>query len=537
MFNRIVTIAIFLITTCVQAQDNRYMVFFKDKTGTPYTISAPEQFLSARAIERRNRQGIAVNERDMPVVPGYVQAIKDLGVEVMYPTRWMNGVLVQCPSTSLPVIESLSFVQGTEFVAPGEKPFSSGRRKFNARKASASGDQPTDNQLTMIGIPDMHDAGYHGEGMIIAVFDAGFEGVNTAEAFQPVFSEDRLNTTVSYDFVYDQPDVFRHDDHGTGVLSVIAGYVPDAFTGGAYKANYQLYVTEDVKSEYRIEEYNWLFAAERADSAGADIINSSLGYNTFDLSSMDYSKSDLDGQTAVVSKAAQLVSQRGMIVVCSAGNEGNNSWQLITPPADNKYVLAAAAVNSLGERSVTSSVGPSADGRIKPDVAALGVGVTIIKPSGSIGTSSGTSFSSPLIASLVAGVWQRYPDLKATEITNAIRSSASQANNPDVFLGYGMPNFKAVVNMLEWKPQEELLVVYPNPVVDTLTIRPRSPIEVSTCRVEVISLQGQTIADRQIEFDWLDRDFQTDFSDLASGMYFLRIWIDKQIFSYKLIKI
>lgn len=512
------------------------MVFFKDKAGTSYTVTAPEEFLSERAIERRSKQGISVTEKDIPVNQNYVQSVKDIGVEIMYSTRWMNGVLIQCASGLLPSIEALPFVERTELVAPGQKPLSSGRRKFNARKASTNGDEPTDNQLTMIGLSDMHEAGFRGEGVSIAIFDAGFEGVNSAEAFQHIFQEGRVNTSVSYDFVYDQNDVFRHDDHGTGVFSVMAGYVPDAFTGGAYKANYQLYVTEDIGSEYRIEEYNWLFAAERADSAGVDIINSSLGYNTFDLSSMNYSKSDLDGETAIVSQAAKLASERGIIVVASAGNEGNNSWQLVTPPADNQLVLSAAAVNSIGERSPTSSTGPSADERIKPDVAALGVGVSVIKPSGSIGTSSGTSFSSPLIASLVAGVWQRYPDLKNTEITNAIRSSASQANNPDVLLGYGIPNFKAVVNLLEWKPQEELLVVFPNPVVDTLTIRPRSPIEITSCRVEVISLQGQVIADREIEFDWLNRNFQTDFSDLAGGMYFLRIWLDERIFSYKLVK-
>jgi subtilisin family serine protease len=448
----------------------------------------------------------------------------------------MNGVLVQCTSSLLPSIEALPFVDRTELVAPGQKPLSSGRRKFNSRKVSSQVEQPTDNQLTMIGIHDMHQADIRGEGVTIAVLDAGFEGVNTAEAFQHIFTEGRINTDVSYDFVFDQSDVFRHDDHGTGVLSVMAGYVADAFTGGVYKATYQLYVTEDVGSEYRIEEYNWLFAAERADSSGVDIINSSLGYNTFDLSSMNYSHADLDGETAIVSKAAQLASQRGILVVASAGNEGNNSWQLVTPPADNQYVLSAAAVNSAGERSTTSSKGPSADNRIKPDVGALGIGVSIIKPSGSIGTSSGTSFSSPLIASLAAGVWQRYPDMTNMEITNAIRSSASQADNPDNLLGYGIPNFKAVVNLLEWKPQDELIIVFPNPVVDTLTIRPRSPVEITSCRVEVVSLQGQIIAERNIDFNWLDRNFQTDFSELASGMYFLRIWLDERIFSYKLVK-
>ena len=535
--SKICTAIVVLISLGVQAQENRYMVFFKDKSGSPYNISSPSEFLGEKAIARRSKQGISITEQDLPANPNYIQGLENLSIDVMFATRWMNGVLVQCTPSDILAIETLSFVQRTELVAPGEKPISSGRRRFTARRASVNGDEPTDKQLTMIGIDDMQSSGLYGEDMVIAIFDAGFEGANITDPFQHIFSETRFNANVSYDFVFDQPDVFQHDDHGTAVFSVIAGYVPDAFTGGAYKADYQLYITEDVGSEYRIEEYNWLFAAERADSAGVDIINSSLGYNTFDDSAMNYQKTDLDGETAIVSQAAKFASQRGIIVVASAGNEGNNSWGLITPPADNEFVLAAAGVNDAGLRSSTSSTGPSSDGRIKPDVAALGVGVSIIKPSGAIGTLSGTSFAAPLITSLVAGVWQHYPEMKNTEIIEAIRSSASQADNPDVLLGYGIPNFKAVINKIEWRPQENLVEVFPNPVIDTLTIRPQTPTEVSSCRVEIITLQGQTIADRQIDFDWLNRNYQTDCSELASGMYFLRVWLNQKIFSYKFVKL
>jgi subtilisin family serine protease len=512
------------------------LVFFKDINGTPFSSSLPGEYLSDRAIERRIKQGISVTEEDLPVNQTYIQDVKVLGVEVMFATRWMNGILVECSPSDIAAVAQLAFVENIEMVAPGNKPVSSGRRKFTSRRASTNSVQPTDKQLSMLGLTDMQAAGFHGEGIVIAIFDAGFEGVNVTDPFQHVFSEGRLNTDVSYDFVFDQPDVYRHDDHGTGVFSVMAGYLPDAYTGGAYKAYYQLYVTEDVGSEYRIEEYNWLFAAERADSAGVDVINSSLGYNLFDNASMNYSTSDLDGKTAVVSQAAQLAAERGIIVVASAGNEGNNSWGLITPPADNEFVLAAAAVNESGVRASISSKGPSSDGRIKPDVAALGVGVSVIRPSGSIGTSSGTSFASPLIASLVAGVWQRYPDLKNTEIMDAIRSSASQADNPDNFLGYGIPNFKAVVNKIEWIPQENIVDVFPNPVTDTLTIRPQNPVEVSDCRVEIVTTQGQVIADEQIVFNWVDRNYLANFTGLSPGMYFVRVWINERIFCYKIVK-
>lgn len=526
-----------LLSLSVYAQDNRYMVFFKDKEGSIYDVSSPEEFLGERAIARRVKQNIPVTVQDFPVNQSYVQGVKNTGAEVMFATRWMNGLLVQCSAAEISAIESLSYVTSTTMVAPGEKPSSSGRRRYTAKKAGTSNAKPTDNQLTMIGIDEMHSAGYHGEGLVIAVFDAGFEGVNISDPFQHIFIDGRLNTDVSYDFVYDETDVFRHDDHGTGVFSVIAANLPDAFTGGAYGASYQLYVTEDVRSEYRVEEYNWLFAAERADSAGVDIVNSSLGYNLFDDNTMNYAKSELDGETAIVSKAAKWLSEKGVVVVVSAGNEGNNSWGLVTPPADNELVFAIGAVNSTGEKATTSSEGPTADGRIKPDVVAMGVGVSIVKPNGTIGVSSGTSFASPLITSLVAGVWQRYPDLRNTAVMNAIRSSASQANSPDNLLGYGIPNFKAVVNKLEWKAQENLVEIFPNPVIDTLNIRPRSPIEISNCRVEIASLQGQILSNKEIDFNWLDRMYQTDCSELAAGMYLLRVWIGQEIFSYKLVKL
>lgn len=536
-FNRLTILMLWLLGWSVQAQDNRYMVFFKDKVGTPYDIAAPEQFLGDRAIARRNKQLISITAQDLPVNQEYIQGVKNIGVDVMFSTRWMNGILIQGSATEISSIEALPYVLNTELVAPGEKPSSSGRRKYTTRRTGTNGTQPTDNQLTMIGIDEMHGGGYHGEGLNIAVFDAGFEGVNLADPFQHIFTDGRINVNVSYDFVFDEPDVFRHDDHGTGVFSVIAAYLPDAYTGGAYNASYQLYVTEDVRSEYRIEEYNWLFAAERADSAGVDIVNSSLGYNLFDDTAMNYSKSDLDGETAVVSKAAKWLSERGVIVVVSAGNEGNNSWGLVTPPADNELVFSIGAVNNAGLRAQSSSTGPTADNRIKPDVAAMGVGVSIVKPNGTVGVSSGTSFAAPLITSLVAGVWQRYPALKNTEIMSAIRSSASQASSPDNLLGYGIPNFKAVVNMLEWKPQEKPIEIFPNPVIDTLSIRPISPVEITTCRIEIVSLQGQILANKQIDFNWLDRVYQTDCSELAAGMYLLRIWMDQEIFSYKFIKL
>ena len=530
-------ILIALVTT-VYAQENRYVVFFKDKQGTVYSVDNPSAFLGERAIERRSKQGIAITEQDFPVNSNYVQDVKSLSVTVFYSTRWMNGILVQCDASKIPDIEALSSVDHVELVAPGAKPLSSGRKKFITHRASQSAVPVTYTQLNMLGMEDMHLAGYHGEGVSIAVLDAGFPGVNLTEAFQPVFTEGRFNDSVSYDFVHGDQNVFQSVEHGTEVLSTIAAYLAGTFVGGAYKANFQLYITEDDDTEYRIEEYNWLLAAERADSAGVDIINSSLGYNTFDLSSMNYSKSDLDGETAVITRAAQWAAERGVLVVVSAGNEGSNSWGTITTPADADDVLAVGAVNSNRERSSISSTGPSADGRIKPDVAAMGIATAVIRGNGNGTFLNGTSFAAPLIAALAAGIWQKYPDLTNLELMDIIKQSASQAASPDNLLGYGIPNFVAVVNKMEWQPQLEKVVIYPNPIVsDALTISPSDPDEISTCLVEIISLQGQVIATQQVAFDWVKRTYIANCETLTPGMYFLRATLGKDIYAFKIVKL
>lgn len=529
-----------LLMLCVpafilNAQDNRYMVFFKDKAGSSYSISDPSAFLSARAIERRNRQGLVAITQDIPVNENYIQGVSATGASVVHATRWMNGVLVSCDEATLSSIQALPYVDRFEFVAPGGKPASSGRRRISARTTETGESLVTANQLSLLGLDDMHTSGYTGEGVYIAVLDAGFPGVNTAGAFSHIFEDNRMIDT--YDFVHDDPDAFVQSNHGTNVFSVIAGYVPDAYTGGAYGASFQLYVTEDVGGEYRIEEYNWLFAAERADSTGADIITTSLGYNTFDDPSMNYSKDDLDGLTSVIARAAQWASDRGIAVVSSAGNEGSNSWETITTPADNESVIAVAATNSAGVRSPISSVGPSADGRIKPDVGAMGIGVSVVNPAGTFGMSSGTSLAAPLVTSLLAGVWQKLPHLQGRKLIEAVRLSASQAENPDFLLGYGIPNFQAIVNKLEWLPQDRPMTVSPNPTPDTVIIRPADSTKATTCFVEILSLQGQVLSSQEVAFDWIRKGFEADCSKLAAGMYLLRVRTGEEVYSFKVVKL
>lgn len=537
-WNRLIILLAFtLIFSAATAQVNRYMVFFKDKAGTAYNTNTPSAFLSQRAIDRRIQQGITVTEQDLPVNAGYLQGVAATGASVFFPTRWMNGVLVQCDVSVLSAVQALSFVDHVEFVAPNAR-LANGRKKNNKAVKAEQAPAKTQAQLQLIGLDEMQAAGYKGENMLVAIFDGGFPGVNTTAPFHHIIQENRIDLVASHDFVGNTNNVFQYDEHGTEVFSVIAANQDGVFTGGSYEANYQLYVTEDTDSEYRIEEYNWLFAAERADSAGVDIVNSSLGYYDFDDASMNYAKNAMDGKTTVISQAAQWAADRGMVVVCSAGNEGAMAWQIITAPADAKDVLAVAAVTSGGARSGSSSIGPSADGRVKPDVAAMGVSTSIIRPDGTTSIATGTSLSAPLITSLVAGVWERYPKLGNKEVIDVIRKSASQAKNPDNLLGYGIPNFKAVVNYIEQLPQEDTFEVYPNPVNhDTLTIRPFDPNQVATCQLELLSSQGAVVFQGETTFSWLNRVYTVNLAPVSSGYYVLRVtWGDKR-FTYKVIKI
>jgi serine protease AprX len=536
--SRILLVAVLLFSAVsASGQINRYMVFFKDKSGTPYSVGQPSQFLSEKAIERRVKQAFSITEQDLPVNPTYAQGVSTTGAKVFFATRWMNGVLIQCDASLVQSVLSLPYVNNVEFVAPQQRLTNGGRRKGLFRRKDDKNGVMTKTQLQMLGIPDMHTDGFKGEGMTIALLDGGFLGVNTTAPFQQVFSEGRYDDVVSHDFVRNTNNVFQYDDHGTQVFSVIAANVADDFTGGAYKANFQLFVTEDASSEYRIEEYNWLFAAERADSAGVDIISSSLGYYDFDLASMNYSTAQMDGKTAVVTRAAQWAADRGIIVVTSAGNEGNiSSWKIITAPADGVDVVAVANVNSQGNASSSSSRGPSADGRIKPDLAALGSGVTVIQDNGAIGTASGTSLAAPLITSLIAGVWQKFPDLSAREIVAALKKTGSRSGNPDNIVGYGIPNYTAVSNYLA-REGDAVFDVYPNPAFDSLTISPADPDDVPNCKIELISRLGQVIATEEVSFNWTNNAFRADISNLASGIYFVRLTTSDRRYVYRISKV
>ena len=515
-------------------QANRYVVFFKDKTNTPYSISEPSHFLSLKAIDRRAKQKIEITEDDLPVDPSYVAQVKSTGARTFFTSRWMNYVLAEVGADSIAMLQSLPFVSSVELVAPGKKLFGGRIRKLEIRNSTTPA-EATMVQLQQLGIDEMHRQGFHGENISIAVFDAGFKGVDSTTPFHHLFQNGQVKLTL--DLVGNTGNVYQYDEHGTEVLSVIGANIPGFFTGGAFASDFYLFVTEDVSSEYRIEEYNWLLAAEKADSCGVDIISTSLGYAEFDDPSMNYFPADLDGKTAVVTRAAVQAMLKGMVVVCSAGNEGNQSWHYITAPADAKGILSCGAVDGDGVRVPFSSVGPTADGRIKPDVVALGSGNAVILPSGSIGSRSGTSFASPLIASLAAGVWQAYPKLTADEVYDAIIKSADQAHTPDNLKGYGLPNFAGVRNYLARSEMNDAITIYPNPVSDAaLHVLFKEPTD-ETLSVTIYDRLGRALSESTIDATWQNNPFQINVDGMTSGMYLIKVQGPSLVKTFRWIKL
>lgn len=525
-----------LVSGFAQAQVNRYMVFFKDKAGTPYSVSSPQSFLSNRAIQRRNNQSIVVSEQDLPVNPAYVTAIRNTGANALYKTKWMNGVLVECDASLIPSLQGLTSVSSVVYVAPGARPAPGGKVRSSSKFKETDGEAAaTDVQLEMLGMNDMHAAGYKGEGKLIAILDAGFPGVNTAVAFQHIFNESRFDAATSYDFVSGSSNVFAKNSHGTHVFSIVGASLPGSFSGGAYKANFILFITEYAPSEYRVEEYNWLFAAERADSAGVDVINTSLGYNTFDDSQMNYSKSHMDGQTTVITRAANIAASKGIAVVVSAGNEGSSGWGIISAPADSKNVFTVGSVTSAGVKVSSSSTGPTADGRIKPDVVALGSGVSIISPAGDISSGGGTSYAAPLITSLVTGVWQKFPDLTVKELFDTIRNRASQFTHPDNLLGFGIPNFTNVITSVETENPVVLANVYPNPVIGKLRVSLTDNFQLKDMMISVFDSKGVSCNVSSSAVD--GQELLMDFSNQLPGLYLLRLQKGNRVSIHKIMKI
>ncbi len=527
-----------------QGTVRRHLVQFIDKTGTPFTTAQPAAFMSPRAIQRRTNQSIPFTTRDLPPTPSYIQRVRDIaGVQVIYPTRWLNGVIVECDSARLAQVQGLSFVRAAQTLNRPGKGGKPGRAQPTvSRKNSMDLERPSSPnpygiafaQAEQIGVPTMHAAGFRGDGIHIAVFDAGFPTVEQIPAFQALYQQNRLLST--FDVVQGGTNVYNTHPHGTWVLSTMAADLPNAFIGTAPNASYHLIRSEDTRAgtETPAEEAYWLIGAEYADSAGVDIITSSLGYHDFDLPARSYVYADLNGETPLITRAADLASGTGMLVVTSAGNDGNNPWRFISAPADGDSVLTVGAVDSLGFRASFSSVGPTADGRIKPNLATQGQDAAVINPGGGIGRGSGTSFACPILAGMAAGFWQANPTLTAQQVRRFLEQSGSQANNPDNSIGYGIPNFRRAYNLAN--PGNPLQIteaggglsvpeLYPNPVPGAaFTLRLPSRMSGQKLTVRLTDAIGKLLSEQEITTATPDSvGISAGQPVLKAGLYFCTV--------------
>lgn len=470
---------LFMASLFAEAQiaTNIYWVQFTDKNDSPYSIDNPEAYLSPRALQRRANLGITVDEYDIPVNPQYLQAVADCGAQLLNPSKWLNGVSVYV--TDLAVIEAINALDFVQVVrnCPNDLKAQEQKERWlaNEMKPSAESNRGTrgyyggaEAQVKQLNVDILHEMGFDGTGVIVAVLDGGFQGTEETSCFDNMREEGRLLGT--RDFVYGSPSVYTQSTHGTSCLSTMAAYDPNNMVGTAPKASYYLIHTEDGDSENIIEEYNWVSGAEYADSLGVDVCSTSLGYIGFDMSQWDHPFEHFDGQTAPMSIGAEIAASRGMICMNAAGNEGGGTCTLGIP-ADAEHIVTVGAVDANGHRASFSSVGPTYDGRIKPDVMAMGEGTYVASGYGDwwpYYNGNGTSFATPVLAGAVACLRQARPYSSVQEICDVIRSSSDHTDNPDNQYGYGIPDFSLALELLNVEDPigstpAHIITVYPNP--------------------------------------------------------------------------
>ena len=425
-----------------------FRLYLKDKGESSFDTFLPEEFLSPESVERRMLWETFIDEADIPISQSYLDRLTEEGVSIITQSKWMKTVVVESADSliverlaTIPFVDSIQCVWVNEWRLHAE-PCPDDTSYYTADY------KPVDNpygeaalQTEMLNGAYLHNAGYRGKGMRIAVIDAGFMNVDKMDAFSS------LNLIGTLNIVSPERSVFCENDHGTKALSCMAANISGVMTGTAPEASYLLIKSEDTRGESPIEEDFWAAAVEYADSVGVDIISTSLGYYEYDGISDYYKKEDLDGQTAFVSCVAAIAAKKGILIVVSAGNTGNTEWEKVTFPADVRDVLTVGSVTSDKEKSNFSSVGLTADYRIKPDVVALGTGTRVIGSLGQVQYVNGTSFSTPIVAGMAACLWQAWPLLKNTEIIKLIKDSSSKSQNPDSQMGYGIPDMFNAYNI------------------------------------------------------------------------------------------
>jgi hypothetical protein len=536
-----IIVFLFLFSSIVGFSQEDAWVYFNDKPGSEVYFNNPLTMLSQRALDRRANQGITLDSKDIPIHQPYIdQVIAATGITVRAKSKWFNCVHVRGSLTDITALKSLSFVDYIDFANNSivtvkkihAKKITSKPVNKIAENLSTFNYGNSANQIQMLNGHLLHLSNYTGTGKIIAVMDGGFPGVNTAQPFARLRENNQI--LGGYDYVNKSTNFYAGSSHGTSVLSLMGGFKDNLLVGTAPDAQYYLFITEDGPNENPLEESNWVEAAEEADRLGVDIITTSLGYTTFDNANYDYSYKDMNGTTTFISKGLDIAFSRGILCVVSAGNEGNKPWQYISAPADAVNALAIGAVKADESYATFSSQGPTFDGRVKPDVTAQGQNPYVSDASGNITNGgSGTSYSGPIIAGMLACLWQALPTKTNQQIKQLITQSADRYSAPTVQYGYGIPDFSlALANGLSVAAfLENDFMVYPNPATDSISVT--LPDGLDKGKVILYTVLGQKVLEGKVTKE----SSVISMKSLITGTYLYKIECGNGLFkSGKIVK-
>ncbi len=538
----IITLIFFLILAPITISGQEpvygyyYRVYFRDKGSINPNDFSLSDLVSARAIERRQKAGISsADYSDLPVNEAYLDQVSSMSFNLHCKSRWMNSAVFKAFSpVDLNSFLNLPFVKDVKLVKhPAGKNAGTDKLSFTTY---ADNLPPYDRPLSMLNGIAVQNSGFYGNGILIAVLDGGFLNADNISSLEGLRNRNGIKGT--YDFVTNKKLVYDYHNHGTAVLSVLAGRFPGLISGTAPGADYWLFRTEDAETEYPVEEDFWVAGAEIADSIGVDIISSSLGYVSFDDPLMDYKYSDMDGNSAFITKAADIGASKGILIVCSAGNERSGTWKYIIAPSDGDSVLAVGAVEGNNLIASFSSAGPSFDRRIKPDVVAQGVSVPVQVQTSSISRSNGTSFSCPVISGLSACIMQAVPNATGYDIISAIHEASDRYLSPDSLYGYGIPDMAKLIVKLQDKLAINTLsgsVVSPNPFMDILTVTFREVPQ--SVRIEIFSANGRLIIEKNYR-NFISRSLVIPgLENINDGLYFIRLTTPGGTFIHKILKL
>ena len=551
-----------LIALCTgafaQIGPDLYFIEFTDKNNTPYSLDNPLEYLSQRAIDRRQAQNIAIDSLDLPVNPSYITALQELGLEIVNPTKWFNGTTVRTNDYNLVLqARNLPFVKSTprfeiDTVETAKKVAKSMMVTENRPSTNIIAPKYTDseyglsyNQIALHNGHLLHAEGFNGEGMLIAVTDGGFTNADRMRSLEYLRNSDRIVAT--RDFAYGNSSVYGHHAHGSMVLSIMAGYLPGEYIGCAPEAEYILITSESDDYEEIVEEFNWVSAIEYADSMGADLANVSLGYVDFDSERYNHSREDMDGHTNPSSIGANIAASRGMMIVVAAGNSGQdeNGHVWIGAPSDAYDIVTVGAIDVFEDCAPFSSYGFVEENRIKPDIASVGWNTYVDYVNDSIAIGSGTSFATPLSTGLIACFWQKFRSKTSAEIRETIFSATRPTNpiwdgdtthttgTPNIFTGRGIVDFEVASNLLTEKTESHAsfgIELYPNPTSDIITINLNSD---KKAQMSIFSSDGRLLDYKKN----VSHEAKYNLAKYPAGKYIVCVSIDKQVvFSQTVIK-